>query len=123
MLSRRTDLAVEAADLGKAGAAAPEGVRLREETREGCPVTRVKVLPGRGEAALGKPAGTYVTVDLSGLARREEGAFPRSCRAVAAELRGLLGDLPPRAPVLVVGLGNRAITPDAIGPKDRKSVV
>ena len=116
MLSRRTDLAVEAADLGKAGAAAPEGVRLREETREGCPVTVGKVLAGRGEAGLGKPAGTYVTVDLSGLARREEGAFPRSCRAVAAELRGLLGDLPPRAPVLVVGLGNRAITPDAIGP-------
>lgn len=120
MLTRRTDLAVEAEALAKTGgdAPAPEGVRVREERREGCPVTRVEILDGRGEEALGKPVGTYVTVDLTGLVRREEEAFPRSCRALAGELSHLLRRcrVPEKAPVLVVGLGNRAITPDAVGP-------
>ena len=49
-------------------------------------------------------------------ARREEDAFGRAARALAAELGALLG-LEPGAPALVVGLGNRAITPDNIGPK------
>lgn len=121
MLTRRTDLAVEAEALAGTGreTPAPEGVRVREESREGCPVTRVEILDGRGEAALGKPVGTYVTVDLTGLVRREEEAFPRSCRALAGELSHLLQRcrVPEKAPVLVVGLGNRAITPDNIGPK------
>ena len=117
VLQRRTDLAVEAEAL-TGTAAAPEGVRVREERREGCPVTRVEILDGRGEEALGKPVGTYVTLDLTGLVRREEEAFPRSCRALAGELSHLLRRcrVPERAPVLVVGLGNRSITPDAIGP-------
>ncbi len=80
-------------------------------------MTRVSILDRRGEEALGKPVGTYVTLTLDGLARREENAFGRAARAVAAELGELLGFLHPEAPVLVVGLGNRAITPDAVGPK------
>ena len=87
----------------------------QESTREGYPVTTVKVLDDRGAKAIGKPVGTYVTVDLSALVRREEDAFGRAARAVAAELKALL-KLPEGAPALVVGLGNRAITPDNIGP-------
>ena len=118
MLKRRTDLAVEARELTRQGAGATEleGVRAREETREGYPVTRVEVLNETGARALGKPVGTYITLDLAALARREEDAFPRAARALAAELGLLCKDVPPSAPVLVVGLGNRAITPDAIGP-------
>ena len=118
MLKRRTDLAVEARELTRQGAGATEleGVRAREETREGYPVTRVEVLNETGAKALGKPVGTYITLDLAALARREEDAFPRAARALAAELGLLCKDVPPSAPVLVVGLGNRAITPDAIGP-------
>ncbi|MEG2119245.1 MAG: GPR endopeptidase, partial [Pseudoflavonifractor sp.] len=58
---------------------------------------------------------TYVTILLDGLARREEDAFGRAARAVGAELADLL-HLSPADTALVVGLGNRAITPDAIGP-------
>ena len=119
MLKRRTDLAMEAAQLWResAGAAARlPGVEQRADVREGYPVTTVRVLDEEGERALGKPAGTYVTLELDGLARREEDAFGRAVRALAAELAPLL----PRdrgAPALVVGLGNRAITPDNLGPK------
>ncbi len=120
MRNRRTDLALEARELWQESAEERtqlEGVEAREEMREGIPVTRVSILDRRGEEALGKPVGTYVTLTLDGLARREEDAFGRAARAVAAELGELLGFLHPEAPVLVVGLGNRAITPDAVGPK------
>lgn len=118
MLQRRTDLAVEAHQLWSESAKIETtlpGVRARDTTREGYPVTTVEILDQQGADALGKPIGTYITLDFSGLARREEDAFGRAARALAAELRGLL-NLPEGASALVVGLGNRAITPDAIGP-------
>ena len=119
MLTQRTDLALEAAQLWResAGEAAQlPGVESAEGLREGYPVTTVRILDGRGAQALGKPAGTYITLELDGLARRETDAFGRAARALAAELAPLL-PRDPRAPALVVGLGNRAITPDNIGPK------
>ncbi len=115
---RRTDLAAEARELWRESAAEltePEGVRARERTREGCPVLDVEVLDERGEAAIGKPVGRYVTLTLTGLREREDGVFFRLCRALAAELRPFL-PRSPEAPVLVAGLGNRAVTPDAVGP-------
>ena len=118
MLQRRTDLAVEARELWTQSAgekSALAGVQAEERKQEGYPVTVVKVLNEEGAQALGKPVGTYVTLELSGLRRREADAFPRAVRALAAELRALL-PVPEGAPVLVVGLGNRAITPDNIGP-------
>ena len=117
MEKRRTDLAVEAAQLWREGGNEGElpGVEQTESVREGYPVTTVRILNDQGAKALGKPVGTYVTLTLEGLARREQDAFGRAARAVAAELSALL-KLPPKAPVLVVGLGNRAITPDNIGP-------
>ena len=118
MGTRRTDLALEAAQLWREGAGAaaePQGVECRQARREGWPVTTVRITDGEGARALGKPEGTYVTLELDGLARREEDAFGRAARAVAAELSALL-DLGPGEPVLVVGLGNRGVTPDSIGP-------
>ena len=119
MLKRRTDLAVEATQLWQEQAGETtqlRGVQARDSVREGYKVTTVRILDESGAQALGKPVGTYITVELDGLLRREEDAFPRAARALAAELRGLL-DLKEGDAVLVVGLGNRAITPDGIGPK------
>ena len=103
MLKRRTDLALEAAQLwqesaGEAGTL--PGVESEEATREGYPVTTVRIRDEAGARALGKPVGTYVTLELDGLARREEDAFGRAARALAAELGALLG-LEPGAPALV----------------------
>ncbi len=120
MRQRRTDLALEAKELWEesAGAATQlEGVEAWSETREGIPAEVVRILDERGERALGKPVGQYVTLTVDGLARREKDVFPRTVRAVAAELTALLEGVAPDGPALVVGLGNRGITPDAIGPK------
>lgn len=116
MLQRRTDLAVEAHELWKESARETtrlSGVRAEEEEREGFPATVVSVLDEEGAAALGKPVGRYVTLELDGLLRREADAFQRAVRAVAAEVERMV---PPSGPALVVGLGNRAVTPDLVGP-------
>ena len=126
MRIRRTDLALEARELWqeRAGAAsALPGVEAHDSLREGIPVSTVKVLDARGEEALGKPRGAYVTLTLEGLANREEDIFRRAVQAVAAELSGLLRPVPADGLVLVAGLGNRAITPDAIGPKVHENVL
>lgn len=120
MEQRRTDLALEARELWQERAGETtrlEGVEARTGQREGYPSETVRILDARGEQALGKPAGTYVTVTLDGLQRREEDAFGRGARAVAGVLRELMGPEGEQGGVLVVGLGNRSITPDAIGPK------
>ena len=119
MLKRRTDLAVEAKALWEESAREKTrlpGVAAREGSREGFPVTTVDILDQEGEQALGKPAGRYITLELTGLRRREEDAFGRAARALSAELASLL-PLAPGDGVLVAGLGNRAITPDAVGPR------
>ena len=119
VLKRRTDLAMEAKTLWEESAEKEtrlEGVEARDTEREGYKVTTVRILNERGAAALEKPVGNYVTLLLDGLARREEDAFGRAARALGGELRALL-KLPDGASALVVGLGNRAITPDAVGPK------
>ena len=116
MLKRRTDLALEAAQLwqesaGEAGTL--PGVESEEATREGYPVTTVRIRDEAGARALGKPVGTYVTLELDGLARREEDAFGRAARAIAAEVEAMAAA---EGLALVVGLGNRAVTPDIVGP-------
>lgn len=117
MLQRRTDLALEAREIWESGARKADrlrGVESTQTSREGYPVTTVRITSAEGQQALGKPMGTYITLELPGLKRREEDAFPRAAKALSAELKELL---PKDADsVLVVGLGNRAITPDNIGP-------
>ena len=126
MRIRRTDLALEARELWQEQAGeltALPGVEARDSLREGIPVNTVCVLDRRGEEALGKPRGRYVTLTLEGLAHREEDIFGRAVRAVAGELATLLQGVPQNGLVLVAGLGNRAITPDAIGPKVHRNTL
>ena len=117
MLTIRTDLALEAHQLWRETAGETtrlRGVEARDLTTEGLPVTRVEILDREGETALGKPRGVYLTLDISALWRREEEAFSRAVRAVAALLEPLL---PEEGPALAAGLGNPAMTPDALGPR------
>ncbi|MDE7218112.1 MAG: GPR endopeptidase [Oscillospiraceae bacterium] len=117
MLTIRTDLAAEAHQLWQERAGKTTrlpGILARDEELEGFPLTRVEVLDGEGEAALGKPRGIYFTLDVSALWRREEDVFGRAVRAAASLLAQLL---PEEGPVLAAGLGNPAMTPDALGPR------
>lgn len=116
MLTIRTDLATEAHALWRENAKKTTelpGVRAREETLHGYSVHRVEIMDREGEKALGKPVGTYLTLDTTPLRRGDSDGFAGAVSAVAELLRPLL---PPEGTVLVCGIGNRAMTPDALGP-------
>ena len=123
MFEKRTDLALEARELWQES---PErtsrlsGVRAKKHKSEGYAVTRVDILTDHGAETLGKPKGAYLTVDLSAFWQRKPDFFPRAVRAVGGELKELL---PESGDLLVIGLGNRAMTPDAVGPLTLDSVL
>lgn len=117
----RTDLAVEAIENHKTAAALPH-VRQSDRTLEGFAVHEVRILSEDAAREIGKPQGRYLTLELDALIRREEDAFPRACKALSTMLRELLPH-PNDGPVLIAGLGNRMITPDAIGPQTADHVI
>lgn len=117
----RTDLAVEAIENHKTAAALPH-VRQSDRTLEGFAVYEVRILSEDAAREIGKPQGRYLTLELDALIRREEDAFPRACKALSTLLRELLPH-PNDGPVLIAGLGNRMITPDAIGPQTADHVI
>lgn len=116
MLTIRTDLAAEAHELWRENAKTTTelpGVRAREENVGGYALTRVEILDREGERALGKPTGTYLTLDVSSLRRGDCDALARATEAIARLLAPML---PQEGSVLVAGIGNRRMTPDALGP-------
>ena len=115
----RTDLAAEELP---AGGGELKGVRSRCFDREGFSVTEVEVLDEQGSEALCKPIGVYITLDLDSFFRREEDSFSRAA-SVLAEGIGRLLPLGAGESVLVAGLGNASITPDAVGPWATESVL
>ena len=105
----RTDLALEAAVTTPV---APAHVTQTQQKVGAVTLSVVRVLTPEGAAAIGKPRGRYVTASLSSLTDDE-----RLLRETAAVVGKELGRmLPPEGTVLVVGLGNRTVTPDALGP-------
>ena len=115
----RTDLALEAADDLAARTkknSPPEGIRRLESLQEGYAVTDIRITNDAGAQALGRPVGRYITVDLRPYFDRQRTFFHRAVWCIAQQLRALLPDAGPRSQILVAGLGNRAMTPDAIGP-------
>jgi len=106
----RSDLALECRE--PLGREEQRGLRCSEEAREGCRLTRLEVLDETGAQTIGKPVGTYVTVELPPLGEYAE-VYGPGMECAAAELRRML---PPEGLVLVAGLGNADMTPDALGP-------
>lgn len=119
----RTDLALEAVEAAGNTKTIEKSRHVRQSEREleGFHVTEVNILSIDAEKEIGKPRGRYLTFELDALLRREEDAFPRACRALSSLLRGLLPEN--KGPILVVGLGNRMITPDAIGPQAAAHII
>lgn len=116
--SVRTDLASEARSFRLSDSASCgflDGVFCSTGTVDGFFLERLIVDDDLAAEALCKPKGHYTTLSIDALLRREENGFERACRVVSSELSALLR-LKEADRVLVVGLGNEAITPDALGP-------
>lgn len=118
MRNVRTDLALEAKELWQESAKEQteiKGVSAQEFEKNGCFVHRVHVLDDAGASALGKPIGEYVTIELRSLYHREADEFLQITETLREELKRMLPQQ--KGCVLVVGLGNHNITPDAVGSK------
>lgn len=125
MLRKYTDLALEAKTLweqDEKNTSALEGVRAREENIDGFSVTTVDILNDKGAESLCKPIGRYVTMELDDLAARRDGAFESASVTLADILRGMV-NIKKSDTILVVGLGNRDITPDRVGPITAETVL
>ena len=115
----RTDLAIEAGEDTKARGLAPQDIAKQVREVGEARVTRIEILSEKGEQALGRPRGVYVTVEVPPLSDNEE-SLEETARLIGEQLAELL---PKEGAVLVVGLGNTAITPDALGPKAANMVL
>ena len=106
----RTDLAVEARELHPEDA---QGVESEEARYGNITVSRITVTNEAGAVSLGKPIGKYITADIPPLS--EDAVFDsEAAEALSRELDDLI---PKDGDILVAGLGNNDITPDALGPK------
>ncbi len=108
----RTDLALEAATLF--GADIP-GITSKTEEHDGLTVSRIEITSKEGSEALGKPLGRYVTIDCPDIKYSTE-LYEETLQKIADEIQ-TMADIRPDTKTLVVGLGNDAITPDALGPE------
>ena len=120
----RTDLVLEANELFKQQAmkevlkerGEPPGVEVENAGNDDIKITRVKVVSPEGEQSIGKPMGNYITLEVPGLRYHDQTLIENTCKELAKELARII-DLGEKATVLVVGLGNWNVTPDALGPK------
>ncbi|MGN1442392.1 MAG: GPR endopeptidase [Acutalibacteraceae bacterium] len=107
----RTDLAVERREY--IGTKTIDGVISTYEHTDGVKVTRIEIIDENGEKLLEKPQGKYITLEIPPFTGYTE-LGGSEVEVLSQELRKLL---PKYGTVLVAGLGNDQITPDALGPK------
>ena len=114
----RTDLALEARESVQKADEDIRGIRVEEYVIEENDIQVTKVMIDTKNAAktLGKPIGCYVTIEAPELVEPDEQYHPEISDVLARELKNLLPDSKSEKSILVVGLGNRAVTADSLGP-------
>ena len=107
----RTDLAVEQREMT---AKHSDNVAVRQYARQNANVTEIEILNDEGAQELGKPKGKYITMEIPAFSHDSE-LLDGRLTAMTESIRTLLPDAD--GPVLVAGLGNEDVTPDALGPR------
>ena len=121
MYNFRTDLALERREIFKKNNNLEEidGVEIEnKEIDENLKVTKVNITNQNGEQSIGKPIGTYITIDIQKLRLAEEAEIQKSAEVLSDELKEIINKhIESKDDILVVGLGNIYVTPDSLGPK------
>ena len=121
MFNFRTDLADERNDIYKKfnklesipGIETTENI-INDKIR----VNTVKIINNEGENAIGKPIGTYVTIDVKNLKIATDEEIEIASNVIKDELKKIIEvHCNSLDEILVVGLGNQFVTPDSLGPK------
>ena len=116
--SIHTDLAIEASAVEnlKISDKKESGIETNIFEKDGITVTEVMITNKKGEEAVGKPVGKYVTLEVPSLRDNITEVYDNTKKMLTQELKKYI-DLDKNHTILVVGLGNRFVTPDALGPK------
>ena len=121
MYNFRTDLALERREIFRKNNNLEEIDGIEIENKEIDPnlkVTKVDITNQNGEQAIGKPIGTYITIDIQKLRLAEEAEIQKSAEILSEELKEIINKhIESKDDILVVGLGNIYVTPDSLGPK------
>lgn len=114
----RTDLALEARDMAASPSDPLPGVWSETETEDGIRITRMEIRTEEASRKLGKMQGHYVTLEVPGLRRSDSELHGRVATRFAKEFEAFLERLgiAKTSSVLIAGLGNWNVTPDALGP-------
>lgn len=116
----RTDLAVEANEEVKKSDTKLKGIIVKEDYNKelGVLVTRLTVTNKMGEKAINKPIGNYITIESQKLACYDDDYHNQIAEIIAKNILDLMKEHlnNKNSSILVVGLGNRDITPDSLGP-------
>ncbi len=122
----RTDLADERRELYRKANQLEEieGIETQQEqVSEKIKINRVKITNEQGEQAIGKTKGSYITIDIKKINLLTEEEKEQAANALAKELKNLIGEkVQFKEDILVVGLGNEEVTPDALGPNVIKNI-
>lgn len=118
MFQVRTDLAVESRELYKENKRQEiPGVEVeKSQENNSIEITRVKIVDDRGSQLMGRPMGSYITVEARGLKSADADLKDEVSKVMAKELVKLVPKKK-NFSTLVVGLGNHDVTPDALGPE------
>ncbi|SDK37233.1 GPR endopeptidase [Natronincola ferrireducens] len=117
MFEVRTDLALEVRELYQEEKQQEiPGVAVEQENTGDVNITRVEILDQHGAQVMGKVKGKYITLECVGLRRPNADLKDEVSKLLAKELKSL-AEMNKPMKVLVVGLGNEHVTPDALGPK------
>lgn len=117
MFQVRTDLAVEAREIYNEGKEQEvPGIEVEREEEEDYIVTRIKILNKLGQQKLNKKIGNYITIESPALKKADQDLKDNISKLLAKELKAMIGPIK-HDKALIVGLGNRNVTPDALGPK------
>ena len=118
MVNFRTDMAVERNDMYKKQNGQIDGVEVQNEEKENIKITRVKITNEEGKKALNKPKGNYITLDIKNIKTIDNEQIEKISDNLAEELRNIIKEhISDTEDILIVGLGNLYVTPDALGPK------
>ena len=124
-LKFRTDLAIERKEMldEENGAEKEyEGISVEQKIYgDNVSCTVIKVMDERGSKEIGKPVGTYITLEVEGLADQIDGTKEDAEYALSEELKKML-PFNSELKILVAGLGNRDVTPDALGPQTASKI-
>ena len=122
MYNFRTDMADERRDIykkaNKLEGDIPGIETIEKISNENIKSSVVKIINEEGEKAIGKPIGTYVTVDIKNFRLADDDEIENASNIISEELASIVDEkIGKQDEILVVGLGNQFVTPDALGPK------